>query len=61
MVKKLPDEMSDHDMLIRLDEKQDALITMFTNHLAHHWAYLVTITTILGGAVASLVVAYFSK
>ena len=61
MVKKLPDELSDHDLLIRLDEKQDSLMAMFTNHLAHHWSYLVAITTILGGAIASLVIAYFTK
>ena len=61
MVKKLPDEMNDHDLLIRLDEKQDSLMKLFTNHLSHHQRFTISLLTLLGGALMSLIVAYFTK
>jgi hypothetical protein len=30
--------MSDHDLLVALNVKQDSLEKQFTNHLQHHWA-----------------------
>ncbi|HUX17124.1 MAG TPA: hypothetical protein VMW52_11675 [Phycisphaerae bacterium] len=48
-----PNDMSDHDLLIRIDERTEKLDMCMTNHLRHHWA--VTLAAV--GAVISAVVA----
>lgn len=50
-------EQSDHDLLIRLDEKLDGLTTQFTNHLKHHFRYNILAWTIALGAIVTLAVA----
>ena len=48
-------ELSDHDLLIELNEKVKILDKHFTNHLAHHWAVtLVLLTSLLGLIVTVL-------
>lgn len=41
-------DLSDHDLLIALNVKQDGLEKQFSNHLHHHWA--ITMTA-LGAAI----------
>lgn len=47
---KVSENMSDHDLLIRLDEKFDAMYILLNNHLSHHFLYNLALI----GAVASL-------
>ena len=42
-------EPSDHDLLIRIDERVTKLDRCMTNHLRHHWA----VTMLALGAVVS--------
>jgi hypothetical protein len=52
----IPDrrELSDHDLLIRLDVQIGELNKLIRNHLAHHWAVELALATALIGAVAAL-------
>jgi len=36
------ENMSDHDLLIELNVKQDGLEKQFGNHLHHHWMFTIT-------------------
>ena len=47
-------ELSDHDLLIRLDVQVGELGKQMRNHLAHHWAIELALATALIGAVAAL-------
>ena len=47
-------ELSDHDLLIGLNEKVDTLTKQFTNHLAHHWTVTIVLLTSLLGLVATV-------
>ena len=46
-------EPSDHDLLIRIDERVTKLDRCMTNHLRHHWA----VTVLALGAVVSVVLS----
>jgi len=50
-------EPTDHDLLIRIDERVDKLDRCMTNHLAHHWAFTLALLAAVLTALASLVVA----
>ena len=49
---------SDHDLLIRIDERVKKLDRCMSNHLKHHWvmttAVLVAFLTALGGLLVRL-------
>ena len=47
-------ELSDHDLLIRLDVQVGELNKQMRNHLAHHWAVELALAVALIGAVATL-------
>ena len=49
--------MTDHDLLIRMDEKLDALKVSFDNHLRHHARYTYLLLGITISAVISLIIA----
>jgi len=46
-------ELTDHDLLIRIDERVTKLDRCMTNHLRHHWA----VTLLALGAVVSAVLS----
>ena len=52
--------ITDHDLLIRIDERVQKLDRCMSNHLRHHWvvtaAALTALLTALATIVASLVV-----
>ena len=50
-------EPTDHDLLIRIDERVGKLDRCMTNHLAHHWAVSLAVLGAVLAAVASLVIA----
>ena len=50
-------EPTDHDLLVRIDERVAKLDRCMTNHLAHHWAVTVTLVGAVLAALASLAVA----
>jgi len=50
-------EPTDHDLLIRIDERVGKLDRCMTNHLAHHWAVSVAALAAALTALASLAVA----
>jgi len=58
MEDKISDEtqFSDHDLLIAVNIKQDALMKQFSNHLNHHW--MITIAALSAGfmGLASFIV-----
>ena len=47
-------ELSDHDLLIRLDVQVCELNRLMRNHLAHHWAVELALAIALIGAVVGL-------
>ena len=50
-------EPTDHDLLIRIDERVRKLDRCMTNHLAHHWAVTLALVGAVLTALASLAVA----
>ena len=50
-------EPSDHDLLIRIDERVQKLDRCMTNHLAHHWTASVAVLGAVLTALASLIIA----
>ena len=50
-------EPTDHDLLVRIDERVAKLDRCMTNHLAHHWAVTVALVGAVLAALASLAVA----
>jgi len=51
------DEPSDHDLLIRIDERVQKIDRAMANHLAHHWTVSVAVLGAVLAALASLAVA----
>ncbi len=49
-------EKSDHDILIRLDEKVANIETLLKNHLRHHWGITLSLLGITGTAIISILV-----
>ena len=44
-------EPSDHDLLIRIDERLDGVEMALKNHLHHHWWITVAALTAATGAI----------
>ena len=49
-------EDKDHDMLIRIEAKQDAMLKQFQNHLKHHFLFSLTALSMAGAAIVALIV-----
>lgn len=47
------EQISDHDLLIRIDERVNKLRTCMTNHLRHHWAITILMLTALFAAIGT--------
>ncbi len=47
--------LSDHDLLIRIDERLKKVDRCLANHLRHHWRVTVIALTVAAGAVAAAV------
>jgi hypothetical protein len=54
-------ELTDHDLLIRIDERVHKLDRCMTNHLSHHWTVSVAVLGAVLTALASLVIALGTK
>jgi len=50
------DDLSDHDLLIRIDERVTKLDRCMSNHFKHHWAIFVAAGTAMLGALVSVAV-----
>ena len=50
------DNLSDHDLLIRIDERVRKLDRCVANHLKHHWTITLALVTALLAALGSLLV-----
>lgn len=50
------EDLSDHDLLIRIDVRTDKTETCLRNHLRHHWAVEVGLILCLAGALIGLAV-----
>lgn len=50
-------KISDHDLLIRIDEQVKKLDRCMTNHLKHHWAVTLAAITAMLSAVLTAVLA----
>ena len=48
--------MTDHDLLVRIDERQQELLRDFNNHLSHHWKITILCLGTALSAIASLLV-----
>jgi hypothetical protein len=51
------DGPTDHDLLIRIDERVAKLDRCMMSHLAHHWAFTLSVVGAILAAAASLAVA----
>ena len=49
----MTDEQRD-ELLIRIDERTETLITQFSNHIKHHWAVTVPVLVIALGLLIAL-------
>lgn len=58
---KQQEDMSDHDILVRVDERTKTLITWATNHDAHHFRYNLLAWSIAITAIISLIVFIVTK
>ncbi len=47
--------MNDHDLLVRIDERQMAFERQMINHLKHHFRYNILAWSVALGAIASLI------
>jgi len=47
-------ELTDHDLLIRIDERVRKLDRCMTNHLRHHWAIMIAAVSALLMMAATL-------
>lgn len=47
--------MTDHDILIRLDEKVDDMREKLRNHLLHHFRYTLLAWSIAGSTIVALI------
>jgi len=54
-------EVSDHDLLTRIDERVRKLDKCMTNHLAHHWVVSVGALGAIFSAALALIVALLTK
>lgn len=55
------EQISDHDLLIRIDERVRKLDRCMSNHFRQHWAILLAAGTAMLGAVASIVVVLCTR
>ena len=53
--------LNDRELLIRIDERVDALTTALKEHRARHWAVTLAAMSALGTAIVALVVAIASR
>ena len=49
-------DLSDHDLLIRIDERVEKLDRCMSNHLKHHWAITLAAIMALLAAAGTLLV-----
>ena len=49
------DEQSDHDRLIRMDQTMQLIEKQLSNHLKHHWAITIAMSTLLVGGLFALI------
>ncbi len=54
MDEKDKNTMSDHDRLIRVDERIVLLSKQFSNHLLHHWAIVLPLCLAVVGLIIRL-------
>ncbi len=45
----------DHDLLVRIDERQQTFAKQMENHLRHHFRYNILAWTVALGAIVSLI------
>jgi len=53
-----PDKLSDHDLLLRIDERTRQMDKRLQEHLTRHWVVLAAAITACMGAVSSVIVAW---
>ena len=46
--------MTDHDLLLRIDERLRGLSTHFSNHIRHHWMLTIPLIMVVAGLVVTL-------
>ena len=49
--------VTDHDLLIRIDERVDKIGHDLSNHLKHHWVLTISLTGALLSTLAALLVS----
>ena len=59
--KKQDEIISDHDLLIRLDERTSRMEIWMTNHDTHHFRYNIMAWGIALSAIIGLIVALVTK
>ena len=52
---KIDGEVSDHDLLIRIDERLQKVDACLSNHLHRHWRVTVIALTVAAGAVGAAI------
>lgn len=57
----LAELISDHDLLIRLTEQVSHLTMLMNNHLEHHLWYAITLLSIVGGLVTTLLIMVLKR
>ena len=54
-------KMTDHDLLIRIDERTEVLVEAFKEHMAHHFAFKLAAFSALVGSIFAIAIACFKR
>ena len=54
-------DLSDHDLLLIVNERTKAIKRCLTNHLKHHWAVEIGLLLMFGGALTTLLISMLTK
>ena len=46
--------MTDHDLLMRIDERTEIMEKQFSNHIKHHWLVTIPVLVIALGLLVAL-------
>lgn len=56
-----PKNLTDHDLLVRIDERVDNNTTMMRNHLHHHWAVTLSLLVATLSSIGLAIAAFVSR
>ena len=56
-----PKDLTDHDLLVRIDERVNHNEGMMSNHLKHHWAVTLALLAATLSSIGLAIAAFVSR